>query len=299
MFAAPVLRSATLLLCLSLLSACGGSGGGSDLKAEPANCEVSGQSFGIVNGHTLASGNELSSSTVMVIHVNYKDETSICTGTLIDQNKVLTAAHCISAYGGKTAIAFTNNVTCVTSAPKRTLRVITNSAVPEEYSYWNKTSFNNASTDLAVLKFSGDIPEGYKIRTLPEKTYSVAATDRLVMTGYGTTTEKSEDSGTLRFTSTPTSNILGNSFYLALAGKTVTVPKTIIVEQTRTGVCTGDSGGPLYNKVGSELSLIGITSMGVDNLTTDENKARVCHGVALFTDVREHLDWIQQQIREL
>ncbi|MFV8258488.1 S1 family peptidase [Bdellovibrio bacteriovorus] len=293
------LRSSALLLSLSLLGACGGSGGGSELKVEPSNCEVSGKSFGIVNGQTLASGNELSSSTVMVIHINYKEETSICTGTLVANNKVLTAAHCISSWGGKTAIAFSNNVGCVSSAPKRTLRLVTDTAVPDAYSYWNKTDFNNASTDLAVLKFSGSVPEGYKIRELPQKSYSVAPTDRLVMTGYGTTTEKGEDSGTLRFTSTPSSNVLGTSFYLALVGKSVSVPKTIIVDQANTGVCTGDSGGPLYNQVGSSLTLVGITSMGVDNRATDEKKVRVCHGVALFTDVREHLDWINEKIKSL
>ncbi|AFY01231.1 S1 family peptidase [Bdellovibrio bacteriovorus] len=293
------LRSSAVLLSLSLISACGGSGGGSELKAEPSNCEVSGQSFGIVNGQTLASGNELSKSTVMVIHRNYKEEVSICTGTLVAKNKVLTAAHCISSFGGQTVIAFSNSVSCAASAPKRTVRAVTDTAVPDAYSYWNKTDFNNASTDLAVLKFTGSIPEGYEVRSLPTKSYNIANVDRLVMTGYGTTAEKGEDSGTLRFTTSPSSNVLGTSFYLALVGKTVSVPKTIIVDQANTGVCTGDSGGPLYNQVGSDLTLVGITSMGVDNRATDEKKVRVCHGVALFTDVREHLDWINEKIRSL
>lgn len=294
------LRASSVLLSISLLSACSGdSDSGETLKAEVANCEISGQSYGIVGGSILSTGNELSSSTVMVLHKNYKDEISICTGTLIDKDKVLTAAHCTSLFGGKSVIAFSNNASCVAAAPKRTLRVVTNEAVHKDYSYWNKNDFDNSSADLAIMKFSGGLPEGYKVRELPAKSFSTAAVDELVMAGYGVTSEKAKDSGTLRFTTTSAANILGDSFHLEIIGKTVSVEKTVIVEQPIKGVCTGDSGGPLYVKTKNGLTLIGITSMGADNKARDEESARVCHGVALFTDVREHLDWILEKKNSL
>ncbi len=291
-------RACALIFALLALAACSpGPKASDELKAEPANCEITGKSFGIVGGDILSSDNDLSASTVMVVHIDYKDEVSICTGTLIDTDKVLTAAHCTSPFGKKTAIAFTNNSTCLTQAPKRTLRVVTEEAIHPDYSYWVK-SWDNASHDLAIMKFKGDIPAGYKIRELPSTDFTTTPSDNLVMTGYGTTTEKSGDSGTLRFTTASASRLL-TDFRLALNDSIVTAKNTLILEQPENGVCTGDSGGPLYVHSERGLTLVGITSMGVDHKTRDEKNTRTCHGVALFTDVRAHLEWIQKKKNSL
>lgn len=287
-------RASALLLTLSTLAACSPTiDKGEELKAEPSNCEASGKSFGIVGGDVLASDNDLSSSTVMVIHLNKNEEVSICTGTLIDSNKVLSAAHCTTPHGKKTVIAFTNNVSCLAQAPKRTLRLVTQEAIHPDYSY-DEITINKASSDLAVFKFKGDLPVGYKVRKLPEANFTVIPSDQIVLTGYGATTEGRTDSGTLRFTTAPTSHLV-KEFYLALQKTTVSVPRTLTLEQSHRGVCTGDSGGPLYIHTGKELTLVGITSMGIDNRTTDKKNVRPCHGVALFTDVRAHLDWILEK----
>lgn len=306
MFRTPLFKRASSLLLSSLvLTACsgGGSDGGENLKVEPANCEVTGSSFGIVGGRVLGSGNILSESSVLIVHINYKDETSICTGTLVDDDKVLTAAHCISPFGmGTTAIAFTNNSSCLMKAPKRTLRKVVKSASHTDYNYWatGLEAVGNSAHDLAVLKFEGGTPEGYKVRALPDAKYSTATTDTLVMSGYGRTSETDEESsGTLRFTTLPAASILGTSAYVPLLKRTITVEKTLIVDQPTRGVCSGDSGGALYVQGQGGLTLVGVASMGIDNRTEDANKAKVCHGISLFTDVREHLGWIQKQIDSL
>lgn len=285
-----------LLIVLPIFTACSViSERGTELHntTEPRNCEIAGKSFGIVGGEILSSDNDLSSSTVMVVHINRNDEVSTCTGTLIDSDKVISAAHCLTPDGKRTVIAFTNNASCLTKAPKRTLRLVTSEAIHPEYSY-EKFSLNNAAKDLAILKFRGAIPEGYKVRALPSPSFTVHPNDTLVMTGYGTTIEGGDDSGTLRFTTTPATH-LTPEFHIAFSKETVSVPGTWTVEQPHKGVCNGDSGGPLYAQNGQELTLIGITSLGVDHKTTDETKLRNCHGVALFTDIRSHLDWILRQ----
>ncbi|MEK2645061.1 S1 family peptidase [Bdellovibrio sp. BCCA] len=293
-----LLRASALVLSLSALAACSSGGGGSeDLKVEPANCEINGKSFGIVGGEVLGTGNELSASTVMVVHVNYKDDVSICTGTLIDKDKVLTAAHCISAFGGKSVIAFTNNIDCAAKAKNRTLRPVVKDTYHKDYSYWTK-SLENASYDLAILKFTGGIPAGYKVRELPAKDFQPVASDTIVMSGYGNTEEKNQDSGVLRFTTATVSRLV-KDFYLALIGSTVSIQNTWMLQQYDNGVCTGDSGGPLYVSSEKGLTLIGVTSMGVDNRATDEKNVRTCHGMALFTDLRPHLDWIRGKMNSL
>lgn len=294
-----LLRSSVAVLSLCVLAACSSSDSGENLTAnvEPSNCEITGSSYGIVGGQILGSGNELSSSTVLIFTVKENKEYSICTGTLIARDKVLTAAHCSPPDTKAMAIAFTNNVGCMNAAPKRTLRLVVDKAVNEDYEHTN--SIYNASYDIAILKFAGSIPEGYKIRSLPSATFSPAPTDTLVMSGYGTTAEKAGDSGTLRFAKSSASNILGNSFFLARSNRTVSVDKTIVVEQPRTGVCSGDSGGALYANTKDGLTLLGITSMGVDHKALKESDVRVCHGVAIYVDVRENLDWIREQAAKL
>lgn len=297
MFSARSFATLSLALSLSVLTACSGGSSNKDLS-EPANCELSGQSFGIVGGNTLGSGNELSASTVLIIHIDSDKKTSICTGTLVDTDKVLTAAHCISAYGaGKTGIAFTNNAGCVGQAPKRTLRLVTKTAVHPDYSYYYGGS-TNANYDLAILKFSGGIADGYKVRSLPSKNFSLAASDLLVMSGYGVTKEDGEDGGTLRFTTAQQDRLM-NQVYVKSDDKTLRFSNAMIIDQPENGVCSGDSGGPLYAKTEAGLTLIGVASMGVDHRATKSSEVRVCHGVSLFTNVRDHLDWIKKQLRFL
>lgn len=294
MSALTALKASALLLPLSFLIGCSGDSPGKN-TSEPLNCELSGSSYGIVGGQILSSGNELSSSTVMVVHQNLLGETGICTGTLIDTDTVLTAAHCLSVYGGDTVVAFTNNLDCAGKATTRTVRRVRNTKVHGRYSYF-KNVIANAPYDLAILKFTGDVPDGYKVRALPSSDFAPVASDTLVMSGYGVTSEKGGDSGKLRFTTAPASRLL-NDVHVAMLEQTISMENTWIVEQYDSGVCSGDSGGALYVDTGKdELTLIGVTSMVMDNRTTEENKenAKVCHGVSVFTDVRPHLDWIDK-----
>ncbi|MDG0817478.1 S1 family peptidase [Bdellovibrio svalbardensis] len=289
----------TLALSLSFLTACsgGGSSNAND-NVEAQNCEVSGSSYGIIGGNTLASNTPLSESTVMVIHLKGEDA-AICTGTLIDDDKVLTAAHCTSRDSSeKTIIAFSNNVTCVSRAIKRTARPVIAQEIHPSYRYgWERPE--NATNDLAVLKFSGSVPAGYKVRPLPSASYDATKATEIVMSGYGRTDEDNGDStGTLRFTTASPSR-LKKSFYMKYVKQEFTVDKTIVVEQPYNGVCSGDSGGPLYAKDANGLTLIGVTSMVADVNSERRADMRVCHGIGLFVDVRAQLDWIEKSMRAL
>ncbi|KYG60357.1 protease [Bdellovibrio bacteriovorus] len=297
----PFFRICSLALSLSTLAACsGGGGGGENLTntVEPSACEVSGHSYGIVGGNTLGSGNELSSSTVLVVHIDDDKNEGICTGTLIDNDKVLTAAHCTERFAGATVIAFSNNVNCVVNAPKRTLRLVTDRAVPNEYRYSKNTSWDNSTYDLAILKFKGGLAPGYKVRALPSAGFTINQTDEMVMAGYGVTSEKAKDSGLLRYT-TASATRVSTRFHLALINDTVSIPNTLVLDQVQNGVCKGDSGGPLYAKTKDGLTLVGITSMGIDNRAKKEQDSRVCHGVGIFADVRENLTWIREKMEAM
>ena len=60
------------------------------------------------------------------------------------------------------------------------------------------------------------------------------------------------------------------------------------------------TGGPLYAAdPGGQLQLVGVTSFTVNTHGKDQSKVMECHGLALFTDVRANLDWINAAVTEL
>lgn len=295
-----LVKAIALTCTLAAMTACSGSGGGENAAAA---CEIEGSSYGIIQGETLSSGNALSKSTVMVIHIQDDNHAEICTGTLIDSDKVLTAAHCTSRSSSeKTLVAFSNSFGCVTKSQtnaKQLARPVVAKEINSSYSYARNKSVDNATNDLAVLKFSGGMAKGYSVRPLPTSSYDPATATEIVMSGYGITDEKNEDSGTLRFTRANPSR-LKKEFYMRGLKKTIQVDKTLIMEQPENGVCSGDSGGPLYAKnQDGTLTLIGVTSMVADNNAEYSWNAKVCHGVSIFVDVRAQLDWIQRAVQSL
>lgn len=244
---------------------------------------------GIVNGHIAQRSDDLSSSTVLLLSENQDKEVSVCTGTLIDRDMVLTAAHCAAT---KMYVTFVRNIGCLSKMEHIPIRAVKRSII-------RKTELPKglglASEDLLVVRFEGSTPEGFYPRSLPSKDLQISGTENLLMAGYGRTSENGDDTGVLRFTETSAKNLL-SSIYLPHTRQNVTVDKTWMLDQRSTGVCLGDSGGPLYLQTSRGLILIGITSLGVDNTSANSNGEKTCQGVALFTDVRAHLDWIQQSM---
>ena len=263
---------------------------------EVENCELAGSAAGIVGGQTLASGNDLSSSTVLIVIKSSAGQSELCTGTLIDRNLVITAAHC-AAPGIHAAIAFTNNLVCATKAPGRVLRPVVAATAHPQYDFKTE-GLLNSSRDLAVLKFEGEMPKGFRFRDLPAATVEPKKQDELVLAGFGISAENSEDSGVLRVTHAPATQLL-RSFHMAGSVEEIAVPNTWLLDQLNTGVCSGDSGGPMYIKSAVGLTLIGVTSTGVNNRSTSRGLSRVCHGVSLFTDVRAHIPWLRTVITRM
>lgn len=274
-----------------LLAACNNSG-----ENLSGNCELNGSSFGIVGGSVLASGNELSASTVIVAHSPRKGEAGICTGTLIAEDTVLTAAHCIENESRPTAIAFSNSVDCAGTDRTAKVRTIKSQVVHPKYR--NFYGRDKAVYDVAILKFSGGLPTGYKTRELPAASYRPNPANQLVMAGYGNTSYGKDDSGILRYTMANGTR-LSNEYYSASSRSVVKIPDALVVEQRNNGVCSGDSGGPLYTYDRGNLVLLGVVSMGVDNVSTSTNGdgKLICNGVSIFADVRKNLGWIKEQMR--
>lgn len=283
------LKRSHLLLIPMLLAACAPSSEHEmKLSAVGSSCKSSSTTAtaGIVAGTSIYKDSEVGTSTVIVVHTDEKDQNHLCTGTLIAKDKVLTAAHCLTKTGKRTNIFFVDDLACMNDEPWKKMKPVEKAALKTDHDFTKSIKRENAGDDLAVLKFTGKLPSGFTIRSLPSADFTPANTEELIMAGYGRSAPDANDHGTLRATTASVSRLVKS-----------TLKNTHVLTQPNNGVCVGDSGGPLYVQTTGGLVLIGITSMGYNPQTEDPTK--VCNGISLFSDVRSHLDWIQKQIVEL
>lgn len=275
--------SATLVLALT---ACG---------AKPQSTQATDAfSTGIVAGKETAADDEIAKSTVaLLISLEGHPEVMICSGTLVAPNIVVTAAHCLEDYsdfgmdpesgefkqihlkvtGGSVIFSTTARAEGVT---KRTFTKFVKH--PE---FGARETGEGDWNDIAVLKFDGDTPEGYKPVPMLKDVSQLKSGMEMTFAGYGITSPKGnfaeeDDSGILRQGDTVLTKAdhEGNELLFDL-------PKSQV------STCQGDSGGPAYAKISGQLTLVGVTSRGEDAF---------CRGVSISTSVASHVDFLTQSM---
>lgn len=151
--------------------------------------------------------------------VAYSHNGGICSATIIEVQGnlgyALTAAHCIGANNGELSVG-TN-----TSAPDAKIPVVARAAHPD----YGKT----ALYDVAMLVFEGANGSTPTLSLLEPSLDKLKAGSPLEILGYGRT----EDGG----------GTVGVRHTKAMTAKAVTSLR-IIYDQTKGGMCSGDSGGP-------------------------------------------------------
>ncbi|MBO9668273.1 MAG: serine protease [Bdellovibrio sp.] len=204
-----------------------------------------------------------------------------CTGSLLANNVVLTAGHCVyKAQPGEkvmTVIVFTKDIN---TAQKEDIRVVTQALVHPDY---NKTGEHGEDmNDVALMKFSGPLASGYKVANFLQDESVLTNQGIVTLAGYGLTDGVNKTSD----------NIL-RKVDVKIAGA---FGKTeVVLDQSQgKGACHGDSGGPAFVTVNNIEYVWGITSRGIGKDGADD-----CSLYAIYTRVKQQETFIQSALKTL
>jgi V8-like Glu-specific endopeptidase len=271
---APILA---LPLALSLM-ACGS-------QRSSALLDQGGSSANIVAGTSVDKNDPIAHSTVALVFETATGSESVCTGTLIDTNIILTAAHCFITQPGDSlagiGVAFVGafgeiNQTNILGA----VDVAVNPQFgPQEA---GKGTWN----DVALIKFEGTLPAGYKPVPYLKDLTKLKAGMSLTIAGFGMTSPKGDDAppeeqsiGTLMKAQVKLADAAYNG------GELMTN-----TSESPASTCKGDSGGPAYAEIDGQLTVVGVTSRGT---------SQRCDNLSIFTSTAFQASFITTSVTKL
>lgn len=180
-----------------------------------------------------------------------------CTGVLVGEREVLTAAHCVVGMGQGGYVAFGQS-----QSQSQKIRIASAHAHPS----YRKGARTN---DVGVILLSASAPVGFRPTAVASSNFELLSQDNILIAGYGESNYGVND-GIVKKTTIPFMSASSGILTLnALNG---------------TGACRGDSGGPAYFKAGDKTILVGLTQGGANNCGREYN---------FYSDVRSHIPWLE------
>jgi len=218
----------------------------------------------LVGGAPKAS-HSIAQHVVMVVG----SDRTFCSGVVIAQDLILTAAQCIHP---------STKYSIVGLDPPRALTKVASAIVHPE---WDSSAYlrRRVSADVGLLKLVAPLPPRYKPIALAET--MVTAGSQAIVAGYGVTREgDGKTGGVLR--AAPLA-VTGNpgSFQIRL------VDPNTKRDVAGLGSCSGDSGGPVLDASNGRLAVLGLMSWA-----TGPALSTGCGGLTGVTPIVRYRDWV-------
>lgn len=192
---------------------------------------------------------------VFLIFQNAAGKRWACSGSIVESNTVVTAAHC--TIGAVAATALVNN------ANRDDLTAGKTYGVSWVYTHpWYNPMNPAFGNDVGLVRLSEPVPDITPIKLLPINSVRFQAADTpLVAAGWGrVSNEVYTASRQLMEVTLPV--VDKESCRSTFGIDPFAISAMVCAGANETGVCNGDSGGPLFQKIGLSYVLIGITSFG-------------------------------------
>lgn len=284
-------------LCFALLAACSKPASRNSQGYECVDGEL--KTVGVFGGKTLSSDSIIAKGTVFIRQDAVKDGKAVyigCTGSLIDKNIVLTAAHCVpqNLDASTLLIAFSVDPICQIDKGSSDLRAVEKILIHPKYNE------DNLQFDIALLRFEGSAPDGTIPLKLEMEKTKLSTQSEIFVAGFGKTTDYNlDDPSTTQLRAAQVKTAQVDS---ARASTYSTDQEVLYFDQRNgQGACQGDSGGPVFLKKGGQLSIIGVVSGG-DSLGEEswkDEKQISCKLGMRATSVQAEKSWLKSAYFEL
>jgi len=257
----------TTLLAAGILSACAPS---------VSNQKTSGLNFdsSIIGGDAVTADDPIGASAVWIYD---QKRSALCTGTLIAENMVLTAAHCTNEDPTQLLIVFSLSLPQDGQPFDKSL--VRQVVAGKTTDLWPNVTAQTKDTwgDIAVLRYDGTTPATAHPAAMLQGTQVLQKGTSMVLAGYGLTdgVKETQSTGLRKVT-------------VSLAGF-ISQSEFAFDQSNGKGACHGDSGGPAYVQVNGQWLVAGVTSRGGTG----------CVKFAVYTSVPTYLTWIQSTVEYL
>ncbi len=232
----------------------------------------------IIGGNVVTYGDPIMASTVGLVDL---DSNAICSGTLIGNDLVLTAGHCIGKDPSQMLIYFGNNMLEATTADFR--KVVDALVYPE----FDPNRPDNMG-DMGLIRFhpGQGIPNWAKPAKIYPDFKKLESTTSLIVAGFGVNKSWLWETG---------EGLLRRA-NLKISDPHYTQTEILLDQNVRRGACVGDSGGPAYIETNGQIYFVGVISRGDDVRLP---LVPSCFLFSLITRADVYTNWIESSEKKL